>query len=178
MKKLLFPVLFMLIATSCATIKVSCDYDKTATFSAYKTFAFTPDALNLPVDDLNKGRIIAAVENELKLKGLTKADNSDILIDLKLVAKTIQTATASTTGGYGYGYRYRWGGGFTTTTIDYDSYNEGTLFVDMIDAKKLQLVWQGRGVGTIAENVSAEKREENIKYAVKMIFEKYPPSVK
>jgi hypothetical protein len=178
MKKLLFPVLFMLIATSCATIKVSSDFDKTASFSAYKTFTFTPDALNLAVDDLNKTRIITAVENELKLKGFTKADNPDVLIDLKLVAKTIQTATANTSGGYGYGYRYRWGGGFTTTTIDYDSYNEGTLFVDMIDAKKLQLVWQGRGVGTIAENISAEKREENIKYAVKMIFEKYPPAVK
>ena len=36
-----------------------------------------------------------------------------------------------------------WGGGFSTTTINYDTYVDGTLFIDMIDTKKNQLVWQG-----------------------------------
>jgi hypothetical protein len=178
MKKLIIPILLLVIATSCATIKVSSDYDKSAPFANYKTYAFTQEALNLPVDDLNKNRFLTAIEKELSLKGFTKSDKPDVLIDLKLVTVNKQTATASNSGGYGRGYRYGWGGGFSTTTINYDTYKEGTLFVDMIDAAKLQLVWQGRGVGTLDPDASAKKREYNISSAVKMIFEKYPPKVK
>lgn len=177
MKKLLIPVLILLIAASCATIKVSSDFDKTVNFPGYKTYKFTDEALAMPLDDINRNRIISAVESELGLKGFTKSENPDVLIDLKLTAQTKQTATANTSGGYGYGYRYGWGGGFSTTTINYDSYQEGTLFVDMIDAKKLQLVWQGRGVGTLNPDASQKKREENIKYAVKNIFNAYPPKM-
>jgi len=179
MKKLFLPLLILVLATSCATIKVSSDFDKTAPFAGYKTYAFTPEALALPIDNLNQTRFITAIENELSLKGFAKSEKPDVLIDLKLVTENKQTATATNTGGgYGYGYRYGWGGGFSTTTINYDSYQEGTLFVDMIDAAKLQLVWQGRGVGTLNPDASADKREYNIKNAVKMIFEKYPPKVK
>jgi len=45
----------------------------------------------------------------------------------------------------------------------------------MIDAKKSQLVWQGRGTKTIEPDASEKKREQNINYAVKQIFMKYPP---
>jgi hypothetical protein len=175
MKNILFSIAVLALMASCATVKISSDHDSTAPFSSYKTYAFTEEAMNLKLDDLNKNRIISAVENELGLKGFTKSDKPDVLIDLKLVAETIQTATANNSGGYGYGYRYGWGGGFSTTTINYDSYKEGTLFVDMIDAQKQQLVWQGRGVGTINPDASAEKRTKNINYAVKQIFTKYPP---
>jgi hypothetical protein len=178
MKKILLLISIAFIAVSCASIKVSSDYDKSAPFTGYKTYAYTPEALTLAVDELNRNRLIAAVDNELSLKGFTKSDKPDVLIDLKLVTKKVQTATATSSGGgYGYGYRYGWGGGFSTTSINYDSYDEGTLFVDMIDATKLQLVWQGRGVGTLNPDASAEKREYNIKNAVKMIFEKYPPKI-
>jgi hypothetical protein len=178
MKKLFIPLLILVLTVSCATVKVSSDYDKTAPFANYKTYALTQEALNLPVDDLNKNRFLTAIEKELGLKGFTKSDKPDVLIDLKLVTENKQTATATSSGGYGYGYRYGWGGGFSTTTINYDSYKEGTLFVDMIDATKLQLVWQGRGVGTLNPDASAKTREYNISNAVKMIFEKYPPKVK
>jgi hypothetical protein len=177
MKKLSILVLILVVAASCASIKVSSDFDKTVNFADYKTYKFTEEALAMPVDDINRNRIISAVENELGQKGFTKSENSDVLIDLKLTAQTKQTATANTSGGYGYGYRYGWGGGFSTTTINYDSYQEGTLFVDMIDAKKLQLVWQGRGVGTMNPDASQKKREDNINYAVKSIFYKYPPKM-
>lgn len=179
MKKLLFPILFLLIAASCSTIKVSSDFDKSAQFAGYKTYAFTPEALSLNIEELNRKRLISAIENELSLKGFSKAENPDVLIDVKVTGEQKQTATATSTGtyGYGYGYRYGWGGG-GTTTINYDSYVEGTVFVNMIEAAKKEVVWQGRGVGTIDPDASAEKREKNINYAVKQIFTKYPPVIK
>jgi hypothetical protein len=179
MKKLLIPFFALILATSCATVKVTSDYDNTAPFASYKTYAFTPEAMQLPVDDLNRGRFVAAVEKELGLKGFTKSDKADVLVDMKLASETKQTATATSNGGYyGRGYRYGWGGGFSTTTINYDSYKEGTLFIDIIDAAKQQLVWQGRGVATLNPDASADKRVANINNAVKMIFTKYPPKIK
>jgi hypothetical protein len=176
MKKLLYLLFVLIVTASCSSIKVSSDFDKTAGFTAYKTFAFTPEALNLPLDDINRNRVLTAVTNELAAKGFVKADNPDVLIDVKIKAQQVQTATA-TSDYYGAGYRYRWGGGFSSTTINYDSYTEGTLFVDMIDAAKNQLVWQGRGTGTINPDASQQRREENINYAVKQIFTKYPPKL-
>lgn len=179
MKKLVILVSFLIAAASCSTIKVSSDFDRTAGFASYKTYAFTAEALNLPLDDINKNRVLNAVEAELTAKGFTKvADDPDVLIDINIKAVQQTTATASTsgTGGYyGRGYRYGYGGGFSTTTINYDTYTDGTMFIDMIDAQKQQLVWQGRGTKTLDPDASPQKREDNIDYAVKQIFTKYPP---
>jgi len=166
MKKLILPFLILVLASACATIKVSSDFDKAASFSGYKTYAFTTEALNLNIEELNRKRIITATENELAAKGFTKSDNPDVLVDLKI------------TGEKKHGYR--WGGGYGggTTYVNYDSYVEGTMFIEMIDAAKKEIVWQGRGVGTIDPNASAKKREENINYAVKQIFTQYPPKAK
>jgi hypothetical protein len=177
MKKLLFPIFLLLIAASCASIRVSSDFDKSANFSGYKTYAFTPEALNLNIEELNRKRLITAIENELSLKGFAKAEKPDVLIDVKITGEKKQTATATTTGGYGYGYRYGWGGG-GMTTVNYDSYIEGTVFVNMIDGTKNEVVWQGRGVGTIDPEASASKREKNINYGIKQIFATYPPKIK
>lgn len=175
MKKLLLPIFVLMVVSSCATVRISSDFDKAAPFSGYKTYAFTPEALNLNIEELNRKRIITAIENELSLKGFTKSEKPDVLIDVKVTGEKKQTATATNMGGYGYGYRYGWGGG--TTTINYDSYTEGTVFINMIETSGNSVVWQGRGVGTIDPEASASKREKNINYAVKQIFTKYPPKI-
>ncbi len=183
MKKVSLLLFITIIAISCSTVKVSSDYDKSAGFASYKTYAFTEESTNLQLDDLNKNRILNAVTTELTAKGFTKSDsNPDVLIDIKIKGEQKQTATANTSGGYGgygygAGYRYGWGGGFSTTTINYDTYVDGTMFIDMIDASKKQLVWQGRGTKTIDPDASQKKREDNINYAVKQIFATYPPKL-
>lgn len=182
MKKVAFLIIILIVAASCSSIKVSSDFDKTAAFASYKTYSFTDEALTLPIDDLNKNRVLEAVNAELAAKGFTKQDaNPDVLINVNIKAEKKQTATATSTGGYGYGYGagYRYGGwggyGGGSTYISYDTYTDGTLFIDMIDASKKQLVWQGRGTKTLDPDSSQDKREKNIAYAVKQIFMSYPP---
>jgi hypothetical protein len=175
MKKYL--ILLLLVTTfSCATIKISSDYDRQADFSKYKTYQLSNDTQNLPIQQLNRDRIIAAIENEMAAKGFSKSDNPDLIVDVNITGKEIQTATATTTGGYGYGYR-RWGysGGFSTTQINYDQYTEGTMIITFVDASVEKIVWQGTGTKTLVENASTEKREKNINYAVQQIINKYPP---
>jgi len=174
MKKIIlaFAVGLVLIIPSCSSITVSYDYDKTANFAAYKTYAYTPEALALAVGDLNRDRIIASVDAEMASRGFTKSDSPDALIDLIVQAKERTEATATNSGGY-YG-RYGYGGGFTTTHIDYNQYVDGTLFINLIDKSTEKMVWQGRGTKTLDEHASPEKKETNIKNAVKMIYAKFP----
>ena len=181
MKKIAILFITVILAASCSTVKVSSDFDKSGDFSAYKTYKFTNEALKLPsVNDINRNRILTAIETEMTAKGFTKTDeNPDVLIDLQLKGEEKTQAYSTTSGsaiGYGRGYRYGWGSGFSTTSINYETYVDGTLFVDMIDVNKNQLVWQGRGTKTLDPDANQQKREQTINDAVKQIFTKYPPS--
>jgi hypothetical protein len=51
-------------------------------------------------------------------------------------------------------------------------YTEGTLFVDVIDARKNELVWHGQGNGIMVSN--PKKREANINKFVQQIVAKFP----
>ncbi len=160
-------LLLAFVVGACSTVNVAYDVDKTFDFTKVKTYAFSPDVANLPVQELNRNRIIAAVEKELTARGLSKSDNPDAIIDLQLKTANRQEAYTTSTGGYrGYG----WAGGMQTTTIE--NYVEGSLFISMISGKNL--VWQGRGTKTVDENASPEKRESNINWAIQQIFLKYP----
>lgn len=183
MKKIFF-ILLVLVAAACSSLKVTYDYDGQADFAKYKTYAFTDDAVKLPINDLNRDRILKAVETELAAKGFTKSDSPDVLLDLHVRAEQKTEATATTTGSgmyggyYGGPGRYGYGGGFSTTQINYNDYIEGTLIVDIIDRSTEKIVWQGRGTKTVDESATAEKREANINSGVKLIFAKYPPAKK
>lgn len=166
------------VMTSCSSVKVGYDYDKQADFTKYKTYAFSEDTKNLPIEQLNRDRIIQAVETELAAKGFTKSDNPDVLIDLQVKAKTETEATATNTGAGMYGGRYGFAGGYGyggTTYVSYNEYTVGSLFINMVDKSSEKIVWQGRGSKTIDEDASPSKREANINSGVKQIFTQYPP---
>lgn len=171
-------IVLLFCISGCSAIKVSTDFDKEANFGSYKTYAFTQDAMSLAIDDINRTRIIDAVSKQLAKKGFTRSDQPDVWIDLKLKAQQKQTQTLTSQPTYGYGYAYRWGGGFSTSTIQVENYVEGTLFIDIIDTSRKQLVWQGRGVGTVDTDASSSERQKNINRAVARIFEHYPPKSK
>jgi len=173
MKKFIIPIL-LLATMACSSIKIAYDYDKDVDFSKYKTYNLEEELIP-QVGELDRNRMIKALESELVKNGLTKSDNPDIIVALDVKTKLNQTATANTTGGYGYG-RYRYGGGFSTTQIDYDQYTEGTVIVSLVDNSTEHIVWQGTGTKTLSENANADKKESNINYAMEQIFKNYPPT--
>ncbi len=61
-----------------------------------------------------------------------------------------------------------WGGRTSVSTV-----NEGTLYIDIIDTKKNELVWQGEGSGVLTQNTN--KKDERIKEFVTKILAQYPP---
>lgn len=179
MKNILVAISICLL-TSCSSIQVTYDYDGSVDFSKFKTYEFTVDAKDFPMQELDRDRVLRAIEREMAAKGFTKvASSPDVIIDLQMKLQQMQSATATTTG-VGYGaYRYGWGAGYGGTThINVENYVDGTLFVNMIDHATEKMVWQGRGTKTLADHPSAEKKEQNINYAIKQIFMRYPPKIK
>lgn len=181
MKKI-YLILLTVVFASCSSLKTSYDYDKESDFSAYKTYSYTEETLKLPIQELNRTRLINAIDKEMAAKGFSKSSDPDVLIDVHVKAEQKRDATATTTGpgmyGYGGAYRYGYGSGFSTTQINVNEYVEGTLFINMVDKAAEKLVWQGRGTKVLDEDVSPEKRETNINTAVTEIFKKYPPPAK
>ena len=160
--------------------KTSFDYDKTAVFSRYKTYALK-DGTRVK-DPLVHNRIVAAIEAELALKGMSKNDTApDIVVVYHLAFDKKQDITAYSTGFGGYGgYGYRYGGGWGTTTTDV-RVNEilvGTLVIDITDATKKEIVWRGMGVREVDVQAKAEKRDKNISAAVKKVLRDFPPKKK
>jgi hypothetical protein len=176
MKKLiiLLPLAMLFLVTSCSSVRVAADYDKNANFNSYKTFAFYKTGIDkAEISDLDKRRILRAIEAELFAKGYTKSENPDILVSI--FTKEREKINVYNNGFGPYGYGWGWSPWYWINNYSVSSSTEGTLYVDLIDAKKKELVWQGMGSGYISQNM--EKKEERIKEFVSKIMEKYPPGV-
>ena len=154
--------------------KTSFDYDKTANFGAYKTYALV-DGKKVG-DPLIDKRITAAIETELAAKGLTPAATSpNVLVTYHVAFDKKQDITSYSTGMGGMGMGYRWGGGWGTTDIRVNEILVGTLVIDVADATKKEMVWRGMGVREVDVQAKAEKRDKNINNAVKKILKDFPP---
>ncbi len=183
MKKYLFiiGVLSLLFMYSCSSVNVSSDYDHTANFSSYKTYAFYQKGLdNLKVNDLDKRRITGAIIADLQSKGLTNTNDestADLIVNLAASHKTQVEVNSDMSDMYMYPYGYPywgWGPGYYGSP-DYtvSQYKEGSLVIDFIDRAKNILVWQGVGDGFDISNLN--NKGERINDAVDDILKNYPP---
>jgi hypothetical protein len=75
--------------------------------------------------------------------------------------------------GMGGGLGWRGGGGFGEATATEQDYQEGTLVIDMYDAKTKQLLWRGTAEGTLSDK--AGKNEQKLEKAVAKMFKDFPP---
>ena len=183
MKKIiLFAIpLLLLVITSCSSVNVLSDYDKEVSFNEYKTYAFYKTGIDkAQISDLDKKRILKAIETEMAAKGFQKSNSPDILISIFTKEKE-QVNVYRNTGFYGgfYGgfYPYYWGRPGFNNGNQITTNTQGSLYIDLIDAKKKELVWQGKGVGTLNETKSIEKKEQRIKEFVSKILTQYPPQL-
>lgn len=172
-----FMILFFMIA-SCSSVRVAADYDKEADFNTYKSFAFyKPGIDKAEISDLDKRRILRAIETELMAKGFTKSDNPDMLVSI--FTKSEQRVDVYNNswgyGGWGWGGFGGWGWGMGMNQPTVSTRTEGVLYIDLVDATKKELIWQGQGTGYLSKRM--DKKEERIKEFVAKIMEKYPPGI-
>ncbi len=172
----ILPIL-MLVVSSCSSVKVAADYDKNASFNEYKTFAFyKPGIDKAEISDLDKRRILRAIESEMMTKGFTKSESPDVLVSI--FTKSQQRVDVYNNnwglGGWGWGGFGGWGWGWNQQPM-VSTTTEGTLYIDLIDSNKKELIWQGMGTGYLSQRM--DKKEERIQEFVSKVMEKYPPAM-
>lgn len=182
MKSLASTSLLVVIAAAalvgCATgPKISADYDRTVNFAAYRSFGFYQP---LGTDQAGYESLItqtlkSAVRQEMEARGYAYTETGpDLLINFNArLAQQTQVSQTPTPMYYGYrrGFYGGWGGYGYETRVD--QYVEGTLNIDIVDAQRKQLVWEGVAVGRVTRKTQ-EERQAAIRAAVAEIFAKYP----
>lgn len=166
------PLLLIFVFTSCATVRVASDYDKEANFNTYNSFAFyKPGIDKAKISDLDKKRILRAIETELTSKGMMKSENPTLLVSIFTKEKE-RVDVYNNNFGYGWGWNPWWYG---NSYSNVSRSTEGSLYIDLIDAKTNELVWQGVGTADLITSSNIEKKEERIREIVKEIITQYPP---
>jgi hypothetical protein len=176
--KFIKPLLLMLVIlfSSCSAVKVAVDYDNKIDFKKYKTFAFYKTGIDkAKISDLDKKRILRAIESELSLLGMVKSENPDMLVSIFTKSREKVDVNQNNNFGYGFGWGWNpWMGNGMNNNVNISQYTEGTLFIDFIDKQKKELVWQGVGTGALKIQ-NLEKKEARVKEFVKEIVSKFPP---
>ncbi|OED37750.1 hypothetical protein AB832_04930 [Flavobacteriaceae bacterium (ex Bugula neritina AB1)] len=182
MKTFSFLSLILIITlSSCSSVRVASDYDKQANFNNYKSYAFyKPGIDKAEISDLDKKRILRAIEADLLSKGFIKSSNPDVLVSIFTKTKENVNVYQNNFGvGLGYGWGWNpwfwgpnWGGNFNSVS----RVTEGTLYIDLIDASKKELIWRGMGTSALTKDV--DRKQEKMNEIVSAILEKYPPQIR
>lgn len=179
MKKYILFLYSAAFLISCNSIKVATDYDSKMDFKTYQTFAFyKPGIDKAEISDLDKKRILRALESELVAKGFTKSETPDFLVSFFTKSRQQVNINQNNNMGYGFGWGWNpWMMNGMGNNLNISQYTEGTLFVDFIDKDKKELVWQGIGTGALRDQ-NREKKEARINEFVKEIISRFPPEEK
>jgi Domain of unknown function (DUF4136) len=188
-------VTYLVITTACFTLSACADlpmvrssYDRSTDFTVYKTFAFMSP---LATDSGGYQIIVAqelkaATRREMEARGLYMDTNAPQLLinfNAALINKTrVSSSPVLINGGLGfygggyYGYRtgmYAPWALYVQETI-VSNYKEGTLNIDVIDAGRKQLVWEGVVTDRSVTQDELADLPTSLNNAVKAAFEKYP----
>jgi hypothetical protein len=172
--------LVLMLAACASTPRVASQADPSADFSRYRSFAFyTPLALEQHgYTTITSNRIRAAVRTQMEARGYVfDESNPDLWVNLNAYLQDKTRVTTMPEVDYDYYYSYRARGyvavPYWRDRTDVYQYTEGTLNVDVIDARLKRLVWEGIAVGTVGRS-DPQRRGERIDTAVAAIFAEYP----
>ena len=171
----------VLLVTACASSpNTFFNADPDVDFGQYKTFGYFP---TLSTDTEQYQSMVSnflkvAVAQELDMRGLTYDEESpDIHINFFINTKDkIKTRTVPTMGGGYYDYRdpfYDPWGGYGGYETRVDQYTEGTLNIDVVDARTNKLVWEGSVVGRLTEK-DVRNMEQTVDEAVGIVMNGFP----
>lgn len=174
---ILLTLLSLLLAACSTGPTVRSERDASAVFSGYATFGFFEPAGTdkAGYESLVTQALKAATRREMEARGYRYAESgADLLVNFnaQLADRTnVQPRAMPVPPPEYYGYRSY------VTWPDYglvvDQYQEGTLNIDVVDAQRKRLIWEGVAIGRVTEKVQRH-RAEAIDKAVAEIFKTYP----
>jgi hypothetical protein len=159
----------LLCMTSAVAVgqQVSVNYNHSQSFSQYHTYAWGGNNANDIKNSILAQNAKADIDMALQAKGFRLVQESE-MPDLFLTASggMKQTTSWSAMGMRGIG------GGFGSITPEQNV--EGTMIVELFDAKTQTIVWRGIAQDTLSSN--GEKNTKMIGNAVNKMFKQWPKS--
>lgn len=169
-----FALTAALFAAGCATTsgpKTRIDYDRAADFTVYRTYGFPKETGTDRggYSTLVTSYLKSAMSSQMEARGYKYSEERpDLLVNFYMNTRerTEIRPDARASVGYGY-YGYRYGLYNAWPLYDEDrtvTYKVGTLNIDIVDAEKKQLVWEG-----VAEGRVSEEELQNPKVAINAV---------
>lgn len=173
----------MTVLAGCAAVKPSIriDSDRSADFDSYGSYAYVED---LGTDRAGYSTLVTnyfreAVDREMQARGYRYTEtNPELLVnffaDAREVTEVRPRYDVWVTYGY-YGYRY---GMYHAWPVYADGaqtvrYKVGTANIDIVDARRRQLIWEGVAEGRLTSKVMDDPRSA-IHETVADLFKHYP----
>ncbi|WP_405232589.1 DUF4136 domain-containing protein [Lentisalinibacter salinarum] len=181
--------LFTVLAIACGALVAACatgpqlrtDYDRSVDFTRYQTFGFAEE---LGTDRAGYSSLITshfkgAVRDEMEALGYRYTETDpDLIVNFytRVRERSEVRSRPSMTVGVGYyGYRY---GLYTAwpmyeQEVDTVHYRVGTANIDVVDAERKQLIWEGVAEGRLTRE-SLENPKPAIENVVHDLFMQFP----
>ena len=167
-----------LLAGGCAT-NTRNDFDPAADFSKYHTYGFLGgreiEKTGLLENSLVRQRVEGLVARQLDARGLRRApldQGGDLEVLYWVGVKDKQEISTVPRYGYEPYWSGRWGPVYDDVVVT--NYREGTLIIDLLDARTKNLVWR-----TYLVRALSDDPEKNLRGADKDLqkaFLEYPPA--
>ena len=157
------------------------DYDRSADFSTYQTYGFADE---LGTDRAGYSTLLTthfkqAVDQEMQRRGYRyTGSNPDLLVNFFANVRHVTTVRSRprVVVSYGYyGYRYGMYSAWPLYADDVDTvhYRVGTANIDIVDAGRNQLIWEGVAEGRLTRE-AMENPQPAIESVVAELFSRYP----
>jgi Domain of unknown function (DUF4136) len=163
-------------AAACSKFTIRTDRAAGADFARYRTFAWFPIA-DVPPDDQTTGdraldkRIYEAIERQMEQKGYAPAAStgSDLLLTYRLLR----------TDGYEepkLPYQAQWHRGAYLDALhaSSDTYQRGTLIIDVVDRSSRELVWRGSASARLQPHTSYDATVKRANAAIEQTLASFP----
>jgi hypothetical protein len=158
---------------------VRSNVDGSVDFAGFRTFAFMQPLSTdrAGYQSLVSQQLVASAERELLARGLQRVEtNPDLLVNFSAdLDQRLRVTQSPTFHGSRFNHHRR---GFYSTWPTYQQteirqYTKGTLGVDVIDAARRQLVWEGFALGRVTQR-TADNLGPVLDAAVTDIFRDFP----
>lgn len=180
-KHILWTCFILVVLQACSGIKVSQDYEQGYNFLELKTFNWKPNKDNeygLTGNDLVTERIRTSIVNTLKTKQyiLLETGEPDFYISYHVTIEQ-KVSSSNVSGGISVGRssRGRYGSVGVGTGSQVQTYDQGTLLIDITDTVNNKLVWRGISTQSVSEHMEPGESKVIINETVEKILSQFPP---